>query len=124
MPTRNTPGLLVFNRVIIPVDGSERAWRAARVGSALAHQCAAELELLQIVETDADTESAQTAVSRRAAAVDLHDLDPIVTVLPVETSVAATIAVYAASASARSSSSAPRDEAASRRSSAALRRSC
>ncbi len=88
----------MFNRVIIPVDGSERAWRAARVGSALARQCAAELELLQIVETDADTESAQIAVSGRAAAVDLHDLDPIVTVLPVEASVANTIAAYAASA--------------------------
>jgi nucleotide-binding universal stress UspA family protein len=84
--------------VIVPVDGSERAWRAARVGSALAHQCAAELELLQIVDTDADTESAQIAVSGRAATIDLHDIDPIVRVLPVETSVAATIAAHAASA--------------------------
>jgi nucleotide-binding universal stress UspA family protein len=38
----------MFNRIIVPVDGSRAAWRAASVGDRLAASCDAELELVHV----------------------------------------------------------------------------
>ena len=40
----------MFERMIVPTDGSDYSWRAVRVGEALARQCDAELELLEVVD--------------------------------------------------------------------------
>jgi nucleotide-binding universal stress UspA family protein len=89
-------GRLVFNRVIVPVDGSNHSWRAAEVAAVVARQCVAELELLEVVDAPQDVEPAVAAVTSRAAVLDV-DGEPIVTAIPVDTSVAVTVANHARS---------------------------
>ncbi len=39
----------MFQRIIVPVDGSKRSWCAARVGAVIADACDAEFELVNVV---------------------------------------------------------------------------
>jgi nucleotide-binding universal stress UspA family protein len=57
----------VFNRIIVPTDGSDYSWRAVSVGEAFARQCDAELELLEVVTYAADVKRAEQLMNERLA---------------------------------------------------------
>jgi nucleotide-binding universal stress UspA family protein len=61
----------VFNRIIVPTDGSDFSWRAVAVGEALARQCAADLELFEVVTHDADVRRAEQLTRKRLAEAPL-----------------------------------------------------
>jgi len=46
----------MFQRIIVPIDGSPQSWSAAKVGAIIAGACAADMELVSVVfePTDAD----------------------------------------------------------------------
>lgn len=45
----------MFNRIILPADGSDAAWRAIEFADRFARQCGAKLELLHVVGDPADS---------------------------------------------------------------------
>ena len=55
----------MFNRIIVPTDGSDYSWRAVAVGVALARQCDAPLELLEVVSHPADVKRAEQLIRER-----------------------------------------------------------
>ncbi len=55
----------MFNRIIVPTDGSDYSWRAVAVGDALARQCDAPLELLEVVTYPADVKRAEQLIRER-----------------------------------------------------------
>ena len=55
----------MFNRIIVPTDGSDYSWRAVAVGVALARQCDAPLELLEVVTYPADVKRAEQLIRER-----------------------------------------------------------
>jgi len=57
----------VFNRIIVPTDGSDYSWRAVAVAEALARQCDAPLELFEVVTYAADAKRAEQAIRDRLA---------------------------------------------------------
>jgi nucleotide-binding universal stress UspA family protein len=57
----------VFNRIIVPTDGSDYSWRAVAVGEALAKQCDAPLELLEVVTSAGDRARAEQSIRARLA---------------------------------------------------------
>ena len=57
----------MFNRIIVPTDGSDYSWRAVAVGEALARQCDAPLELLEVVTYAADVKRAEQLIRERLA---------------------------------------------------------
>ena len=61
----------MFNRIIVPTDGSDYSWRAVAVGEAFARQCDAELELLEVVTGAADVKLAEQLTRERLADVPL-----------------------------------------------------
>ena len=83
----------MFNRIIVPTDGSDYSWRAVAVGEALARQFSAELELLEIVTHAADVKRAEQLTRDRLAATPLA-VPAGVCARVLERSVGATIAHY------------------------------
>lgn len=61
----------MFKRVIVPVDGSDFSWRAFGPGAALAAQCDAVLEVLQVVTLPDDVGVAEQLVRNQLADVKL-----------------------------------------------------
>ena len=57
----------MFKRIIVPTDESDFSWRAVDVGEALARQCDAELELLEVVSCAADVMRAEEITRERLA---------------------------------------------------------
>ena len=88
---------LVFNRIIVPTDGSDSAWRAVTVGDRLAVECDAELELLHIVVVPAEGGARWVPPPPTARCSPLRCGPRRVTVKPVGHSVATTIADHRAS---------------------------
>ena len=39
----------MFQRIIVPIDGSQEAWNAAKIGATIAAGCDADLELMAVV---------------------------------------------------------------------------
>jgi nucleotide-binding universal stress UspA family protein len=83
----------VFNRIIVPTDGSDYSWRAVGVGESFARQCDAELELLEVVTHAADVKRAEQLTSERLAHSPLS-VPASVTARVFERSVGATIAEH------------------------------
>jgi nucleotide-binding universal stress UspA family protein len=86
----------VFNRIIVPTDGSDYSWRAVAVGEALARQCSAELWLLEVVTYANDVRRAEELTRTRLAEVPLA-VPANVCARVLERSVGATIADQATS---------------------------
>jgi nucleotide-binding universal stress UspA family protein len=86
----------VFNRIIVPTDGSDYSWRAVGVGEAFARQCDAELELLEVVTHDADAERAEQLMRARLADAP-PSVPTIVSTRVMQRSVGFTIADYVGS---------------------------
>jgi nucleotide-binding universal stress UspA family protein len=84
----------MFNRVIVPIDGSDFSWRAIGPASALAVQCDAVLEVLQIVTLPEDVPTAQKILREQLAVANLSPEQSAateLTVLVMGSSVAETI---------------------------------
>lgn len=60
----------MFNRIIVPIDGSDASWRAVPVAERLAAACDADLELLHI-DTSAETDSDRPAERIRRRVDDM-----------------------------------------------------
>lgn len=84
----------MFNRIIVPTDGSDYSWRAVGVGEAFARQCDAELELLEVVTYAADEKRAEQLMRERLADAPLS-LPVSVCARVLQRSVGATIADHA-----------------------------
>jgi nucleotide-binding universal stress UspA family protein len=85
----------VFNRIIVPTDESDYSWRAVAVGEALARQCAAELELLEVVTLIGDVKRAEQLIRNRLAETPMS-VPTKVSARVLERSVGSTIAEYVA----------------------------
>jgi len=81
----------VFNRIIVPTDGSDYSWRAVAVGEALARQCAADLELVEVVTFANDVKRAEQLMKDRLADSPLSVLTRVRACV-LERSVGSTIA--------------------------------
>ena len=62
----------MYSRVIMPVDGSDFSWRALGPASALADQCVADLEILQVVTLPDDVGPARDLLRETLAAKAAH----------------------------------------------------
>jgi nucleotide-binding universal stress UspA family protein len=82
----------VFNRIIVPVDGSDAAWRAVVVGSRLATQSDATLELFHATDDPAAARAVERALHRRLVAEAIGPGSPSVVTEPQFHGAAATIA--------------------------------
>ena len=54
----------MFQQIIVPVDGSERSWVAARAGAVIADACAARLQLITVVADVAQGDEARAELER------------------------------------------------------------
>lgn len=61
----------MFNRIIVPVDGSDESWRAVAIGDRLASTCAAELEIVLVADGTDDAEHERHALRNRVALAEL-----------------------------------------------------
>jgi nucleotide-binding universal stress UspA family protein len=86
----------VFNRIIVPTDGSDYSWRAVAVGEAFARQCDAELELFEVVNGAADVKRAEQLTRERLAHAPLS-VTTFVRASVMQRSVGFTIADHVAS---------------------------
>lgn len=83
----------MFDKVIVPVDGSDFSWRALGPARVLASQCDASVEVLQVVVLPDDVDHAEALIDEqleRAEGVDPADVT--VTVVVMGDSIASTIA--------------------------------
>lgn len=80
----------MFNRIIVPVDGSSASWRAAEVGDRLAVECAAEFEIIH-VEHELD-DRMREQLAERIASTEWIGPAPILTFLPERFDIAESIA--------------------------------
>ena len=71
----------MFNRIIVPVDGSDESWRAVAVGDRLAAACAAELEIVLVASGGHEVERERQALRNRAALEHLVTPRPEVVVV-------------------------------------------
>jgi nucleotide-binding universal stress UspA family protein len=83
----------MFQRIVVPVDGSDFSWRAFGPARALARQCVAELEVLEVITPVDDGGYAEQLLRQRLAEEDAAD-DVLVTVTQMGESVPATIAAH------------------------------
>lgn len=74
----------MYNRVIVPIDGSDFSWRAIGPAAALARQCDAQLELYQVVTLPDDVSTAETILREQLAVANLAVEEAAATELVVE----------------------------------------
>jgi nucleotide-binding universal stress UspA family protein len=89
----------MYSRVIIPIDGSDFAWRALGPAAALAEQCDADLEIFQVVTLPDDVVPARDLLRETLGAKTPPDAPAAlkgaqVTVVVMGDTVASTIAGY------------------------------
>ena len=72
----------MFNRIIVPVDGSNSAWRAVVVGSHLATQCDATLELFHAFDDASLASRVERALHQRLTDESIGPASPIVRAEP------------------------------------------
>lgn len=89
----------MFQHIIVPVDGSERSWIAARIGAVIADSCAADLELVHVMARESHAERMRSELGRGLdehgpLAVDA-EIVPIVPPPESDGSAGATVAAYA-----------------------------
>jgi len=80
----------MFNRIVVPIDGSDASWRAVSVGDRLAAACDAALELLHVDTSAGDPVDEQ--IERRIARMDWIGAPPTSTILHDRVDVAHAIA--------------------------------
>ncbi len=82
----------MFNRIIVPVDGSNASWRAAEVGDRLAVECAAEFEIIHVEHLLDDQTREQLA--ERIGSTSWKGQAPTLTFIPERFDIAETIAAH------------------------------
>ncbi len=83
--------LVMFHHIVVPLDGSERSWTAVDIADQLAVACDADLELVHVVDP-ATGERDEHQLRQQLKGHKLRTPSAQLTVLPVSTSVASTIA--------------------------------
>lgn len=82
----------MFNRIIVPVDGSDESWRAIGIGDRIAVACDADLEIVCVMEAHDDFEVQERLLRRRVGREPLATPRPLVHIVePHGTSVEATL---------------------------------
>jgi nucleotide-binding universal stress UspA family protein len=81
----------MFERVIVPVDGSDFSWRALQPARALATQCDATLEVFQVVVLPDDVDLAEQLILDQLDKVGLRDAGIDVEVSVMGDTIASTI---------------------------------
>jgi nucleotide-binding universal stress UspA family protein len=81
----------MFERVIVPVDGSDFSWRAIHPARALATQCDAALEVFQVVVLPDDVDLAEQLIGDQLEKIGLSDAGIDVHVVVMGDSIATTI---------------------------------
>ena len=71
----------MFQRIIVPVDGSKRSWSAARIGAVIADSCDAELELVNVVFDARQFDHAKSELRSGLLAEEPLAVVPILTAL-------------------------------------------
>lgn len=56
----------MFNRMVVPVDGSARSWEAVRLASVIGDACDAPVEVVQVINRGDSVEAARAALARAA----------------------------------------------------------
>lgn len=84
----------MFERVIVPVDGSDFSWRALQPARALATQCDAALEVFQVVVLPDDVALAEQFIRDHLDEVGLGETDVDVRVAVMGESIASTIGAH------------------------------
>ncbi|TVR27913.1 MAG: universal stress protein [Ilumatobacter sp.] len=84
----------MFERVIVPIDGSDFSWRALQPARALATQCDAVLELFQVVVLPDDIGLAEQFINDHLDKVGLGDAGVNVKVVVMGESIASTISAH------------------------------
>ncbi len=87
---------MMFQRVLLTLDGSDHAWRALPVADDLAAAFGAPLELLRVTTYPWDVHEVRRQLDARLADYDLHGSLPTVTARVEAPTPAATIASHAA----------------------------
>ncbi len=83
----------MFDTVIVPVDGSDFSWRALGPARALATQCDAKVEVLQVVVLPDDVVHAEGLIAEQLERADgISPDDVVVSVVVMGDSIASTIA--------------------------------
>ena len=85
----------MFDRIIVPTDGSDGAWRGVIVGDRLGAQCGGVVELLHVFVDASDARVVKGGLEYRIGLESLVSA-PLVTILPLQHTVARTIAEYVA----------------------------
>jgi nucleotide-binding universal stress UspA family protein len=89
----------MYSKIIMPVDGSDFSWRALGPASALADQCDADLEILQVVTLQDDVSPArdlliETLAARSTDSRAKSTSSASITVVAMGETVAGTVAGY------------------------------
>jgi nucleotide-binding universal stress UspA family protein len=74
----------MFNRIIVPIDGSDESWRALPVGDRMAGSCGAELEVVWVVPSEADVSAREHSLRRQVTGVGLMTWAPHVHAVEAE----------------------------------------
>lgn len=82
----------MFERLLVPVDGTEASWRAAEVAHRVATWSGAGLELVHVVARPQETLQAERRLNAELAASDLRKAHPPVAIDVAEPTVPATLA--------------------------------
>lgn len=76
----------MFQRIVVPVDDSDRSWGAARVGATIAAACDADLELVSIAEEHGDVGGIRHDLERGVEQEGRWPVTPSVAVEPLRPS--------------------------------------
>lgn len=86
----------MFQRIVVPIDGSDTSWRGLGPAWTLARQCDAPLEVVQVILPVIDNAELIERTMRDHAREELRDEVPVtVTLLQMEGTTASTIAAHA-----------------------------
>lgn len=82
------------NRIILPADGSDAAWRAIEFADRFARQCGAKLELLHVVGDPADSVRIKRQLEHQLQTERIVSESPTVALQPRQHTIAETIASH------------------------------
>lgn len=74
----------MFQRIIVPIDGSPQSWKAAKVGATLAGACDAAMELVSVVFDAGDDERVVGEMRSGLEFLSGITVEPMITALPAD----------------------------------------
>ncbi len=74
----------MFQRIIVPIDGSQQAWNAAKIGATIAAGCDADLELTAVVFESYDADRVMSEMRSGLEFLPSLGVEPSITALEAE----------------------------------------